>query len=342
MRNVSILLVAIAGWLFAGSLSDAAPAHVLKIATVAPAGSAWALKLEALKKQVQEVTDGKVQLRLYLGGVMGDDKDVLFKVKVGQLHGGGFMGAGTCMVCPAAKALMLPLTFQSEEEVDAVMERMQPHLEEESLRNGYVALGWTEIGFTYLYSTRPVGNLQDLRGAKPWMPADSPELVALFSVGRIHAVELGAVDVLTSLQTGIIETVYAPPLAAVAMQWFTKVKYVTDLRILYTFGGLFVSRAAWEKIPEDLRAKIAKACHEQTGDFKKQVRKSNAEALDVMKRNGIQMVQPSPEDLQEFKSVAAAAAVKLQEGSFPSKAWKQVEQYLADVRAKAQERTDGP
>jgi TRAP-type transport system periplasmic protein len=334
-RFCALLLGVLAATLQAPAAPPTAK-YVLKFATLAPEGSAWMTKFDQVKQDVVEATGGQVLIKAYPGGVLGEEKDVLFKIKVGQVDGGGFMSSAIGSICPSARAMMMPLMFNSYEEVDAVLAKMQPHLEAECLEHNYVALGWTEVGFSYLYSTKPVRSLADLRAAKPWSIPNDDTMTALFNAGKVSTILVSVGDVLTALQTGLIETIYSPPLAAVALQWFTKVKYRDDLRLLYTFGGLFVARPSWEKIPEDLRAKISDLCHRRMGELTQEVRKSNEEALAVMAKNGIQVVSSSEQDVKDLQAMSQSAVGNLKGKAFSADAWDMVQKYLAEFRAGTQ------
>jgi TRAP-type C4-dicarboxylate transport system substrate-binding protein len=336
MKTLPLYLSIALGMLLSSLLAppaSAAAKYTLKFAMLAPEGSAWMLQFDELKKQVLEATGGQVQFKAYPGGVLGEEKDILFKMKVGQVDGGGFLGAGTAKICPEASALMVPLLFNDYGEVDAVLAKMTPMLERVALDNGYVTLGWVEIGFSHVYSTRPVQGLEDLRNAKPWMVPADPLVAELFRVARVSAIQASVADVLTALQTGLLQTVYAPPLACVAMQWFTKVKYVNDLRLGYSIGGLFVSAKSWDRIPEDLRGKIVEVCRAGMKALTVQVRRSNEESLDVLKRNGIETVTMSKEQIAEFLVVGRTTAENLKGSSYSAEAYDQVQKALAEARA---------
>ncbi|MFH0953232.1 MAG: TRAP transporter substrate-binding protein DctP [Verrucomicrobiota bacterium] len=337
LLSAAVLLVALAA-----AAAPPAAKYTLKFATLAPEGSAWMVKFDEVKKEVSEATGGQVLIKSYPGGVLGEEKDVLFKAKVGQVDGGGFMGYGVSTICPAARAMMMPLTFDSFEEVDAVFAKMMPYLETECVQHNFVALGWTEVGFNYVYSAKPVRGLADLRAAKPWSIPNDETMTALFNAGKVSTILVPVGDVLTALQTGLIETIYSPPLAAVALQWFTKVKYRNDLRLLYTFGGLFVARSSWEKIPADLRARISEICHRRMSELTQQVRKSNEEALDVMAKNGIQVVTASEQDVRDFDNLSRTAVDNLKGTVFSAESWDLVRKYLAEFRAGKQGPGHGP
>jgi len=306
-----------------------------KIATIAPDGSAWVTAFNAMRDEILEATDGNVGFKAYPGGVLGEEKDVLYKIKVGQVQGGGFLGFGISRICPDSRAMMLPLLFESYEEVDAVFAKIRPYLEKQCRQNGYVALGWTEVGFSYLYSTEPVRNLADLRGAKPWAIAGDRIIEELFRAGKISGIPVSVGDVLIGLQTGLIKTVYSPPLAAVATQWFTRVKYRNSIRLTYSLGGVFVSEKAWHRIPANLRQPVLDITHRYMSELTRQVRASNEEALAVMAKNDIDVVTPSDAELDEYRAISARALARLRGDVFSEQAYDLVRKHLDAARAAA-------
>lgn len=333
-------------WLVAALLACTTTAHAqrrpkpkyrIKIATIAPQGSAWMRQFDEMTAEVLEATDGKVLLKAYPGGVLGEEKDVLFKMKVGQVDGGGFLGFGIGKVCPDARALMLPMLFETYEQVDFVFRKMRPYLEKKALANGYVALGWTEVGFSHLFSGVPVRNMQELRGAKPWTIANDRVMGELFRIGKVSAIPIPIGDVLTALQTGLIKTVFSPPLAAVATQWFTRVKYRSDTRLTYSFGGLFVSARSWKKLPAETQAIVSEIAHRHTDELTAKVRKSNTEALDVMAKHGIELVKTDAEGVKELQEIRDKIALKLQGDIYSVEAGALVQKYLAEYAASGKE-----
>ena len=328
----ALTLLTMAGVVWAQS---PAPKYTLKLATLAPEGSTWMQAFDRIQKEVAEATGGQVRLKAYPAGVLGEEKDVLFKIKVGQVDGAGFLGYGIGQICPDANALMVPLLFNTYAEVDSVFAGMRPHLEQECLKNGFVALGWTEIGFNYLYSTVPVRSLEELRRAKPWSLPGDPMLGELFKACGVSAIPVPVGDVLVALQTGLIQTVFAPPLAAVSMQWFSRVKYRNEVQLMYSLGGIFVALRSWEKLPEDLRAKVLEISRRNVDALREQVRKSNAEALQVMAANGVQSVTTSPEQMVEFAKMRDVSTEALKGKTFSAEAYAQVQKLLAETHAKA-------
>jgi TRAP-type C4-dicarboxylate transport system substrate-binding protein len=323
------LLAMTGGWAMA---APAGGGVTLKLATLAPEGSAWMLMFDRMKAKVAEATGGQVKLKAYPAGIMGEEKDVMFKIKVGQVDGGGFLSYGVGAICPESKALTVPLLFENYEEVDAVFAQVSPFFEERAAQNGYVTLGWVEVGFSHLVSTVPVRDLAELRAAKPWAIPGEEMITELFKAGKVSAIPVPVGDVLTALQTGLIQTVYAPPLATVAAQWHTRARYRNTLRLTYSFGGIFVSQKAWGKVPEPLRAKVLEISRAETTALTRQVRVSNDEALGVMDAAKIQKVDTTPEGVTGLRAASQTAVEAMKGKVFPADSYDRIAKHLADYR----------
>ncbi len=185
----------------------------LKIATMAPDGTFWMKGLHKAADEIKERTDGRVSFRFYPGGTMGTDSAVLRKIRIGQLHGGVVLAGSLADIDPDMEIYSLPLLFRSNEEVDYVRERMDQVLIDGLEARGFVSFGLTETGFTYLMSAKPTRTFEDLKGRKAWMPQDDPICLAIVEAAGLSPVPLPISDVLTGLQTGLIDTVAAPPSA---------------------------------------------------------------------------------------------------------------------------------
>jgi TRAP-type transport system periplasmic protein len=303
----------------------------LKLATMAPEGSIWMQALDAAKEEINAASDGALKVKFYPGGIMGAEKDVLFKIKTGQLQGGGFMGYAIGRICPDARALMFPMVFMNYEEVDQVLELMRPTLEASARQNGYEAVGWTEVGFAYAYGMKPVSSLDTLRKTKVWGP-DSQMLMELFKAGSIATIPANITDVLTSLQTGSLETVFGPPTAAVAVQWHTKVKSYNTLRLTYSIGGVFISSVAWNKLTPEQQTIVKEAFDKHCRLLTPKVRKSDIEALEYMQSQGVEAITASSEALADFQRIAGEALGAVKGTVFSDESWTRLQESLQKAR----------
>ena len=273
--------------LFAG-ISEAAVQ--LKIATLAPDGTTWMNIMKKMANDISARTGGEVKLKFYSGGVMGDEGDVIRKMRFGQLHGGGFTGRGLGEILPEERVVELPFLFDSYKEVDCVQQKLHTHISEAFARKGFIFLGWAETGFVYVFSNKPIRKSADLNGVKMWMWEGDPLAKALFKANGIVPVPLDLPNVLTSMQTGLIDAVYSTPYALVALQWHTRVKYMIQTKLTYASGAILVSRKEYDKLSSDAKQTLKTTAAKYTKELNRLTRQENDQALGVLKNAGIQFV----------------------------------------------------
>jgi TRAP-type C4-dicarboxylate transport system substrate-binding protein len=280
----------------------------IKIATLAPEGSTWMTLMHELDTRVREATAGEAGFKFYPGGVQGDERLVLRKMRSGQLQGGGFTGNGLGIVAPALRVLEVPFAFESEAEIDAVYAALGPELESALLESGHVLLGWAEVGFVHLFTRTPVRNLDDLRARKMWLWEGDPLAEAFFSEAGVAPVPLAITDVYTSLQTGLVDGVYSSPYAAVVLQWHTQVKAMSELPITHAIGAVIVTEKAWSGITPASQAKIREIAKDVFARLQQSSREENRRALDDIRAAGIQIVPLAGPALATFREIGEKAA----------------------------------
>ena len=267
------------------------PATQIKFATLAPEGSLWMKAMREIDDAVRERTENRVGFKFYPGGVQGDEKDVLRKIRNGQLHSGGFTGFGLGAVAPEVRVMELPFLFETLSELEHVRAQTNGYFEEAFDAKGYLLLGWVDVGFIYLFSNSEIRTPDDLQSIKMWIWSGDPLAEMFFKAFSISPVPLSAPDVLTSLQTGIINAVYASPLACIALQWFTRVDYMTDVPITHALGGVLVSKKALRKMaPADVEVLIEVA-RPVLRALTKNTRIQNTESFDELRKEGVATVK---------------------------------------------------
>jgi TRAP-type transport system periplasmic protein len=288
----------------------------IKIATLAPEGSSWMKTFEAINAEVSKKTNAEVSFKFYPGGVLGDEKDMLRKMQIGQIQGAALTSAGLSAIFGEMDVFQIPFLFQSYNEVDFVIKEMNGFFREGFEKNGHVLLGWSEGGFVRLMSTKPIATLDDLKKVKVWTWADSPMTKAIFDEAGISAIPLSVPDVLVGLQTGLVDVVYAPPTGAIALQWFTKTKYMTDVNLIYLVGGVVIKKNVFEKLSPASQEILMEVFRRQMAELKTTIRKENQEAIQVMVKHGVKIIKPTPEQVADFIHVSEKAMQKLEGKSF--------------------------
>lgn len=283
----------------------------LKIATLAPDGSYWMTEARRAADEVSERTDGRVTFRFYPGGTMGEDAAVLRKMRINQLQGGVFLAGSLAGVVPDVQIYNLPLLFGSYEEVDAARAKIDPQLAAALAAAGYRTFGFIEGGFAYIYSTKKISTLSDAKGLKAWLPENDPIGQVLAEEASLAPVPLGLADVLTGLQTGLIDVVTGPPVAAVALQWFTKVKYVIEFPVVYTVGCMAISDRSWSELSAGDQKVVAEVLERMTLNLDRRAREDNEGARRALAQQGVVTVAPSPETERQWQDLARRASARL-------------------------------
>ncbi|MBE0616659.1 MAG: TRAP transporter substrate-binding protein DctP [Proteobacteria bacterium] len=317
------------------SLAGAAHAHTLKIATLAPEGTAWMQELHKGAEEVAAATQGRVEIKFYPGGVMGNDKTVLRKIRAGQLQGGAFAGGSLNEVYADTAIYGMPFLFRSYDEVDYVRERVDPLLQEGLEKGGMVALGISEGGFAYLLSDTAVRKVDDLKGKKVWVPEGDVVSQTALEVAGIAPVPLPLADVYTGLQTKLVDTVATTPAGAIAFQWHTRVKYFTDVPLMYLVGVVAMDQGALANLAPEDRAAVLDRMGSALSRLDKLSRESNRSAREALQKQGITFVGPdSPEELARWRGIADEALRRLREqGAYSEEMLARIQGHLKTYRA---------
>ncbi|MEK6710918.1 MAG: TRAP transporter substrate-binding protein DctP [Nitrospinota bacterium] len=326
------LLVA-AALLFLLWAPPARAATEIKFASLAPEGTTWMEVMRALDQDVRQATGGAVRFRIYPGGVSGNEKDVVRKLRVGQLHAAGFTGVGLGEILPAVRLLELPFLFRDYAEVDKVHRELAPWFEKAFGEKGYVLLGWSEVGFAHFFSQAPVRSRAGLLRQKVWMWEGDPLARAYFEALGVQPIPLNVTDVLTSLQTGLIDTVYASPLGAVALQWFTKVRYMSPVPMVNVTGAIVVRKDVFQRLSPAHQRVLLEKTRARMEELQRLTRAENERAVEAMRKRGLELApEPSPAEMEELRRIGREAERKLAGALIPPDLLARARQALAAPR----------
>jgi len=331
--TIKILGLSLLAFLFFTQTAMGAEKSLLiKMGTLAPEGSSWMKTFNTLNTEVMKKTENKVQFRIYPGGVLGDEMDMLRKLKIGQIQGVALTSAGLSTLFKEMDVLQIPFLFQTYEEVDTVLKKMDSFFRRGFDDNGYILLGWSDAGFVYLMSTLPISSVADLKKAKVWIWEESPMSKAIFDEAGVKAIPLTVPDVLVGLQTGLVDVVYAPPTGAISLQWFTKVKYLTDVPLVYLAGGVVVKKDIFKQIPQTSQNFISESYQQHLEQLKIVTRNENRDAVKVMVKNGVKIITPSKDQIDEYKRLSNKAMGHISGQTFSKKVFDEITSLLESYR----------
>jgi TRAP-type C4-dicarboxylate transport system substrate-binding protein len=326
MRNLGILILVLV-------FSGAADAAVLKIATITPEGSQWMKDMRAGAKEIQERTDGRVQIKYYGGGIMGNDTKVLGKIRIGNLQGGAFTPTSLQALYADINLPGLPMMFESEGEAAYVRgfldEKLKAGLEEA----GFVSFGFAAGGFAVIMSNTPVRGLADLKGKRVWVPEGDMISYASMEAISLSPVTLPVTDVLTGLQTGLLDIVAISPIGALVLQWHTKVKYITDMPLVYTLGFMAIEKKAFKKLSEADQGVVNDVMARMYENFDRTNLIDNKKAYEALLKTGIEVVSPQEADFAQIRDAVRASNRKLgEQGDFSIELYEEMLRHIQDYR----------
>jgi len=284
----------------------------LKYATIAPENTVWAKTIKRCADEIAEKTKGEVQLRVFYGGIAGDEPSVMRKLRTGTVDIASFTGPTMGTVVPEVRLMELPFFFDNTRQADAVIAKIYPELAKKFLAQNLVLAGWGENGFIYLMSrNKPIQKFADMQGVKIWAPKGDPLVKAMFAEYGLVPVYLGFEAVLPQLKTGGIDAFYAPPYGAIGLQWFREAKYLTNSRLANAAGATLISKSAYDRLSNEQKKIVHTTLEKYAGELTQELRRENDKALQILFSKGVQKVEPNAEELQGLKDTALRVQEKL-------------------------------
>jgi TRAP-type C4-dicarboxylate transport system substrate-binding protein len=274
----------------------------IKLGTLAPQGSTWHLFMQQMAADFAKASAGKVELKIYAGGTQGNEGEMIRKIAIGQLQAASMTAVGMHEITPEPQAECVPFVIDSYEEYDYVHEKLRPKLEEALAKKSYVALQWGEVGFIYLFSTEAYRAPSDFAKGKIFTWNGDPGAEAAWKAGGFHPVVLSSTDLIPSLSSRMVNIVGQAPLYAYTTHIFEKANHMLNLHWGFLTGATVVRKDTWEKVPAELRPKLLEIAEEYARKTRADVRKQNEDAIEQMKKRGLDVVEPA--DLPAWQKTA--------------------------------------
>ncbi len=291
---------------------------VVRMATLVPDGSSWHQVLKETAAQWKSLSGGRVVVRLFPGGVAGDDPDVVRKMRLRSLNAAVLTSVGVAEVDRAVYALSIPMAYDSYEEVYAVLEGLRPRLEASLESKGFVVLNWADGGWVHFFSQTPVAAPDDLRRQKLFTWAGDPEAVEIWRAAGCNPVPLPSTELATALQTGLVTTVGAPPQVSVITQYFLHAKNLTRLRWQILLGATLISKETWEKIPADLRPALLEATRDAGRRLQADIKATEERDIKEMQKRGLNVVAVDAKTRVLWQQMAESAYPRIRGKMIPA------------------------
>jgi TRAP-type C4-dicarboxylate transport system substrate-binding protein len=331
-RSVFAVLLGASLWALPAPPAAGAPT-VIKLATLAPEGSSWFKVLQDMGEDWKKVSGGAVTLRIYPGGVAGDEDAMIRKMRIGQIQAAAITGMGLAYLDKSFYALHIPMLYASDDEIDYVRDRYGPVLEKRLEEKGFIILNWGDAGWVRFFTKSPMVSPEEAKALKLYLSSGNPTLVQLYKETGFRPVIISVADLLPGLQTGMVNGFNATPLAALAFQWFALAPHMADLQWAPLTGATVIEKQSWEKIPADLRAKLLDASRDTGRKLRTEIRRLNQEAIDVMVKNGLKIHKVPPDAQLRWLKMVEDIHPRIRGGIMPAEAFDAVKKYRDEYRA---------
>ncbi|MGF1509207.1 MAG: TRAP transporter substrate-binding protein DctP [Myxococcota bacterium] len=313
--------------------ATAAPVTI-KLGTIAPKRSPWYTSVEKMKVRWKEASGGAVDLRIYPGGVAGDEADMLRKIKVGQLHAASISGVGLGTVSRSTLAIQVPMLVRSYEELDYVREKLSPRLEKELEEAGFIVLTWGDAGWVHFFSSVEATTPQQFRKLKIMVFSKDPKAEQAWKAASFNPVPLSSTDVLQGLQTGLIDAFATTPIFALSAQWFGLAKHMVPVKWTPLSGATVVAKDKWEEIPAELRSELLAIARAEGRASRDQIRSLGDRAIEAMEQRGLETHQLSEAEERAWRDAAVEAYPLIRGDIIPADVFDQVKALAEEVREK--------
>ena len=330
--TVRRLLILLAGLLLLPAVLQAQPIRI-RIGTVAPQDSPWHETLKQLRQEWHRISQGAVRVQIYPGGVLGDGPEMVRQVRSGRIQAVALSSAGLAQIDKGISCLQIPLMFDSYEELDYVRARMSDQLEKRLEERGFKLLNWGDAGWVHSFTTEPARTPDDLRKLKLFTHAGDPDMESLYKEFGFRVVPLSLSDMITSLQTGMIEAVSLPPLFALLYESYRLTPNMASFRWTPLVAGTVISLKTWEQIPEELRPGMLEAATRAGDLLRDEIRQMDSDAVAEMEKRGLRVIQLDQAELDSWQKEAEAAYPQLRGRYAPAHLFDQVRRLRDEFRS---------
>lgn len=307
----------------------------IRLATLLPQGSSQYQALEQMGQEWRMASSGNVTLTIYAGGTMGSEEEMVRRMRVGQIQAATISVGGLSEIDPAVGALQkIPMVYRSLDELEYVRSKMEPELERRLGQKGFVVLFWGDAGWVHIFSRQQALRPDDFRKTKLFVGASDQDEVKVVKGLRFNAVPLEWSDVLTSLQTGLVDTVPTVPFMALAGQYDIVARHMLEVNWVPLVGATVITKKAWDSLSAELQGTFKNAAARTGQQIQSRSRQESDEAVAAMKKRGLQVHSVSPELEAEWRQFAEGVYPMVRGGLVPAEMFDQVTRLIAEYRGK--------
>lgn len=311
-------------------VSAALPGLTIKLGSLAPVASPWDVGLKRMAAEWEKLSDGRVTVKIYSGGIAGDESDMVRKIRIGALNAAAITVSGLQGIYKGAKTLSYPLLLRSDDELAYVLDKMKPVFDTELQKRGFKPLGWSMGGWVYIFSRYPVFRPDDLRKQKLWVWSGDPDEIQAYQSAGFQTVTIASTDLMTSLQGGMVDAFATSPLIAASSQWFGIASHMNTLKLGPLWGATIISTKTWAEVPEELKPKFIDAAQRIFDSLAPDLVKADSQAIDVMKKYGLKINQVTPQAEEQWTDLLNKTFAGLVGKMYDRSSFDLVSKYLAE------------
>ena len=305
----------------------------VKIGTIIPADTPWDLALRRLGVMWGEITNGLIDFRVYSGGIVGDEPDLVRKARIGQLDGAALSGTGLDQIDHDLLVMSLPLFYENLQEVDYVLSAITDDLDRILNEKKFVLIGWTTAGWVHLFGKKKIVSPNDLMKQRLIVGAEDEPILRTWRAMGFDAIPIHITDQLSALQSGMADAFYTPPLVAASYQWFGLANHMSSLRIAPLIAGLILNERTWRRIPNEYKDDLLAAAREVLDPLYEDVQEFEIEAIDIMLENGLIIDEVTEEAMEEWKQVVTRGHELLVKENISPEIYQKAKQARDEFRA---------
>lgn len=305
---------------------------VIRMGTLVPKNSRWSEILEAMGEEWKKASGGKIEVKLYAGGEQGDEPEMLQKMGIKKLQAGLISGVGLSGITPSVSALQIPMMLDSYDQLDFVRDRIAPRIEKDLALRGFVVLNWGDAGWVHFFTKQPALHPDDIRKMKLCVLQGDNNTFQLFRVNGFHPISLAATDILTGLETGLVDAFQSPPLLAMSNQWFGGAKNMLDVNFVQLVGATVISKPAWDEIPPAVQKQMLESARTAGVAFRQEIRKAEVDSVPLMQQFGLNVVHADDKALAEWQQLAESVYPKMRGPIVPADLFDQVKSLREEYR----------
>ncbi len=307
-----------------------APALTIKLGSLAPVGSPWETAVRRIAAEWERISGGTVTVRIYAGGVAGDEPDMIRKMRIGTLNAALMTVTGLQGIFNGLKTLSYPLLIRNDDELAAVLDHMKPFFDDELTRRGFKPVFWSPSGWVYFFSRAPVVTPADLRRQKLWVWSGDPDEVQAYQSAGFTTVTVASTDLMTSLQGGMVDALVTSPLIAASSQWFGIAGNMCAMKLAPLWGAEVVSTKTWAQVPADLQPRLLDAAQRIANEMVPEIVKADGQAIDVMKKYGLKINTVPPAASAEWADLLQRTFAGLVGKTYDKDSFDRVTSFLQD------------